>query len=235
MSLFMHSQRRHAGRKSLSLSRRGAWGQVVVAAMLITVLPSLILLWLWNSRLEGMAMPMGTVAGAAIASLLFILLGYALLIKYPVSIVRLRRYLSTLAAGGIPTEVTLTEDEDDLAAVQRHMERIVKLAEDRVHMLERRHTVELEAERQRVMVESMGAMCHHLGQPSAVLGMCLFRLNNQPPPEEIPEIIRDMDDSFESLSRLLEEFRNLAAYASEPYLASAVARPGKPEARIIKV
>jgi signal transduction histidine kinase len=231
----MHSQRRHIGRKSLSLSRRGAWGQVVVAAILITVLPALILAWLWTSQFAGVAMPMGAFAAAATASLLFILLGYALLVKYPVSIVRLRRYLSTLAAGGIPDEVTLTEEEDDLAAVQRHMERIVKLAEDRVHMLERRHAVELESERQRVMVESMGAMCHHIGQPSTVLGMCLFRLKNQPTPEEIPEIIRDMDESFESLSRLLEEFRNLAAYASEPYLASAVARPGKTEDRIIKV
>jgi hypothetical protein len=231
----MYSQRHHVGRKLLSLSRRGAWGQVVVAAMLITVLPSLVLVWLWNSRHVGVAMPMGVISGAAIACLLFILLGYALLIKYPVSIVRLRRYLNTLAAGGIPDEVTLTEEEDDLAAVQRHMERIVKLAEDRIFLLERRHAVELEAERQRVMVESMGAMCHHLGQPSSVMGMCLFCLKNKPQPEKIPEIIKDMEEAFEDISRLLEEFRNLASYASEPYLTSSSAQQGNPATRIIKV
>lgn len=202
---------------------------------MITVLPALILVWFWSGRGDGGVMPPGAVCGAAIAILIFILLGYALLIKYPVSIVRLRRYLSTLAAGGIPDAVTLTEEEDDLAAVQRHMERIVKLAEDRVYMLERRHAVELEAERQRVMVESMGAMCHHLGQPSTVLGMCLFRLKNQPRPEDIPEILKDMEDAFESMIQLLEEFRNLAAYASEPYLASFSPQTGKPDTRIIKV
>jgi signal transduction histidine kinase len=208
---------------------------VVVAAMLITVLPALILVWIWNGCLDSAAVPPGTVWIAAVGSLLFIVLGYALLMKYPVSVVRLRRYLNTLAAGGIPDEVTLTEEEDDLAAVQRHMERIVKLAEDRIFLLERRHAVELEAERQRVMVESMGAMCHHLGQPSSVMGMCLFCLKNKPQPEKIPEIIKDMEEAFEDISRLLEEFRNLASYASEPYLTSSSAQQGNPATRIIKV
>lgn len=235
MSTSTHRTSLCSRRKSLSLSRRGAWGQTVVAAMLITVLPAMILVWIWNGRLDGAAVPPGTVWSAAIASLLFIVLGYAILIKYPVSVVRLRRYLSTLADGGIPAEVSLTEEEDDLAALQRHMERIVKLAEDRIYMLERRHAVDLEAERQRVMIESMGAMCHHLGQPSTVLGLCLFRLKNNPTPEESPEIMKDMEEAFEDMSRLLEEFRNLASYASEPYLTSSSAQQGNPATRIIKI
>ncbi len=222
-------------RKSLSLSRRGAWGQVAVAALLITVLPTLILAWIWKGHLDGATLPPEAVWGAGVVVLLVILLGYTLLLKYPVSIVRLRRYLSTLADGGIPDEVTLTEDEDDLAAVQRHMERLVKLAEDRIHMLERRHAVELEAERQRVMVESMGAMCHHLGQPATVLGMCLFRLKKSPTPQETLEIVRDTEVAIETMTRLLEEFRTLARYASEPYLSSSPSQQGKPETRIIKV
>jgi hypothetical protein len=102
-------------------------------------------------------------------------------------------------------------------------------------MLERRHAVDLEAERQRVMIESMGAMCHHLGQPSTILGMCIFRLKNQPHPEEIPEIMKDMEEAFEDMSRLLEDFRNLASYASEPYLTSSSAQQGNPATRIIKI
>ncbi|MEI6564026.1 MAG: hypothetical protein WCO42_06955 [bacterium] len=108
------------------------------------------------------------------------LLGYTLLLKYPVSIVRLRRYLSTLADGGIPDVVTLPEDEDDLAAVQRHMERLVKL-------------------------------------------------------QETLEILKDTEEAFEAMIRLLEELRTLTRYASEPYLPSSPLRQGKPETRIIKV
>lgn len=222
-------------RKTLSLRCRGAWGQVLVSATLITLLPLLILAWAWKCHLDGATLPpevswcIAAVLGMIIAS------GYILLLKYPVSIVRLRHYLSTLAHGGIPDQVILTEDEDDLAAVQRHMERIVKLAEDRIHMLECRHAVELEAERQRVMVESMGAMCHHLGQPATILGMCLFRLKNNPTPQETLEILKDTEEAFETLIRLMEELRTLTRYASEPYLPSSHPQPGKPETRIIKV
>jgi signal transduction histidine kinase len=203
--------------------------------MLITILPALILAWIWKGHLDGTELPPVAVWSAAGVVLLVIVLGYALLLKYPVSIVRLRRYLSTLADGGIPDKVNLPEDEDDLAAVQRHMERIVKLAEDRIHMMERRHAVALEAERQRVMVESMGAMCHHLGQPATVLGMCLFRLKNNPTPQETLEILKDTEEAFETITRLLEEFRTLARYASEPYLSSSPTPQGNPESRIIKV
>jgi hypothetical protein len=67
------------------------------------------------------------------------------------------------------------------------------------------------------------------------MGMCLFCLKNKPQPEKIPEIIKDMEEAFEDISRLLEEFRNLACYASEPYLTSSSAQQGNPATRIIKV
>ncbi len=222
-------------RKSLSLSRRGAWGQVMVASTLITILPALMLAWMWKSHLDG-----GTLSPLALWSIGFVLvfvigLGYTLLFKYPVSIVRLRFYLSTIANGGVPDQIILSEDEDDLAAVQHYMERIVKMAEDRIQMIEKRHEVELEAERQRVMVESIGAMCHHVGQPATVMSMCLYRLKNNPPPQDVAVILAECETAFDSMADILDHLRDTARYSSEPYLLQPQKTTGKTLARIIKV
>lgn len=166
---------------------------------------------------------------------LVITLGYALLFKYPVSIVRLRRYLGAIAGGGIPEQVTLPEDEDDLAAVQHYMERIVSMAEDRIAMIEKRHEVELQAERQRVMIESLGAMCHHVGQPATVISMCLYRLKHNPSPREVPEILAEFEAAFDSMTQILDQLRETSRYTSEPYLESLSGTAEKPGARIIKV
>jgi len=204
--------------KSLSLSRRGAWGQVAIAAILITILPALILFWGWITHTKGSTVPPETVwvGGGCLVGV--ILLGYALLLKYPVSIVRLRQYLSILAGGGIPELVTMSNDEDDLVAVQGYLERIVKMAEDRIQMLQKHHDVELSEERQRVMVESIGAMCHHLGQPASALSMCLYRLNNNPAPEEVPVLLMQCEEAFNAMSEILDKLRGIARYCSEPYL-----------------
>lgn len=224
-------------RKELSLSRRGAWGQVTIASTLITLLPVLILAWLWKCHVAGDTLPPAAVWSASVGGVIVVVLGYTLLLKYPVSIVRLRSYLSTLANGGIPELVSLPEDEDDLAAVQRYMGRIVNMAEDRVRMLQAEYEVELEAERQRVMVESIGAMCHHLGQPATVMSMCLYRLKNNPGPGEVPAILAECDSAFNAMTEILDKLRATAHYCSESYLhpASGPSGDAEPtEERIIK-
>jgi hypothetical protein len=205
--------------KSLSLSRRGAWGQVAVAGLLITVLPGLTLLWLWNVHLRNVHYPDSTfwAVGGGIATV--ILLGYALLVKYPVSIVRLRHYLQVLAGGGIPELVNIAKDEDDLAAVQGYLEQIIKMAEDRIQMLKKQHELQLDAERHRVMCESIGTMCHHLGQPASTLSMGLYRLKNSPEPVEIPTIVAECEDSFNAMSETLDKLRAISHYCTEAYLS----------------
>jgi signal transduction histidine kinase len=223
--------------KALSLSRRGAWGQVLIASILITILPSLILFWDWTSHSKGITVPSETIWVGGGCLIGVILLGYVLLLKYPVSIVRLRKYLSILAGGGIPDAVNISKDEDDLVAVQGYLECIVKMAEDRILMLQKHHDVELENERQRVMVESIGAMCHHLGQPASAMSICLYSLKNNPTPEEVPVLLNQCEDAFNAMSEILDKLRRIAHYCSEPYLAPPLGDTDNPEtldSRIIK-
>jgi hypothetical protein len=223
--------------KSLSLSRRGAWGQVAVAGLLITVLPALTLLWLGNIHIRGVTLHPSTFWAAGGGMFTVITLGYALLVKYPVSIVRLRHYLQILAGGGIPELVNIAKDEDDLVAVQDYLEQIIKMAEDRIQMLKKQHDLELDAERHRVMCESIGTMCHHLGQPASTLSMGLYRLKNSPEAAEVPKILAECEESFNSMSEILDKLRAISHYCTEAYLTNKQeptdSQTSAPDTRII--
>ena len=227
----------HVNGKNLSLTRRGAWGQVTIASLLITVLPSMILIWLWECHRNGIVLPPETIWGAYAGGLLVVMLGYSLLLKYPVSIVRLRSYLSSLVEGKIPALVCLSKDEDDLAAVQGYLEGIVKMAEDRIRMLKSQYENKLAAERQRVMVESIGAMCHHLGQPATVISMCVYRLRHNPSPGEVPMLLSECETALNDMSETLDKLRGLECYGSESYLHLSAEQAGtapEKEDRILK-
>jgi len=220
---------------SLSLSQRGTWGHIIVALILITILPLLITGWLWKSQLDGIGLPHALIAAAATIVTLLVFSGYGLLIKYPVSITRLRRYLQTLSAGDLPDQVSLTQNEDDIAAVQRHLEKVIALAEERIRLLEHKHQADLGLEKQRVMVESIGAMCHHLGQPATVMSLCLYRLKHNPAAADIPEIMREIEEAFDSMTAILDQLRDIPSYASEPYLSSSPQNPNESMTRILKL
>lgn len=219
----------------LSLSRRGAWGHIIVALILITVLPLLTAGWLWWNRLDGQIVTPSQIALEAVIMLILTALGYGLLIKYPVSITRLRRYLQTLSDGKLPGHIALTDDEDDLAAVQRYLEKLVSLAEERIRLLEIKHQAELDSERHRVMVESIGAMCHHLGQPATVMSLCLYRLKNNPDPRDLPAILTELEASFDAMTAILDQLRAVPAYRSEPYLPPPADEPAQDGDRILTV
>lgn len=207
-----------ASRPQLALAGRGAWGQVAVAATLITILPSLILLWAWVSG-EAPRSP-GSMALAFGSSLFFILLGYALLLKYPASITHLRRYLKCLAQDQLPAHVDLPHDEDDLNAIRQYLETIVKHAEERIRLLEDKHEADLAAERHRIMTESVGALCHHVGQPAAALGITLHLMQQATPSPALAALVAESQRALEELSSILDRLRDLTHYRTEPYLAS---------------
>jgi len=93
----------------------------------------------------------------------------------------------------------------------------------------------LEAERQRVMFESIGAACHHLGQPATVLSAYLQLMKDQ---EKDPKLLRMVDASLESvqaISDVLMRLRNVNAYRTEPYLPSSELDPDRPDERILAI
>ena len=79
---------------------------------------------------------------------------------------------------------------------------------------------EKEAERRRVMLESLGAACHHLGQPATVLlanlGIIQKRLDGAE--DLVVELVKTSIDAAESLGSILHKLNTVNEYKTTQYL-----------------
>jgi len=100
----------------------------------------------------------------------------------------------------------------------------------------RANEAEQQADRQRVMVESLGAACHHLGQPATVLLTSLellsrIRLTDKPLADEL---LASSLEAAESLRKLLHSLNDITEYRTTPYIEGH-SNSGLPESRILDV
>ena len=79
---------------------------------------------------------------------------------------------------------------------------------------------EKEAERRRVMLESLGAACHHLGQPATVLlanlGIIQKRLDGAD--DLVRELVKTSIEAAESLGAILHKLNTVNEYKTTQYL-----------------
>ena len=93
----------------------------------------------------------------------------------------------------------------------------------------------LDAERQRVMFESIGAACHHLGQPATVLSAYLQLMQLQEKDPELLEMVNSSLESVRAITDVLDRLRNVNAYRTEPYLSASEICPERSEERILAI
>jgi len=100
----------------------------------------------------------------------------------------------------------------------------------------RAEMAEREAERHRVMLESLGAACHHLGQPATVLlanlGMIQRKWNIDD--EKIRELIQNTIEAAETLGQILHKLNTVNEYRTTKYLDRPDGSDG-PENRILQI
>ncbi|MFO7870734.1 MAG: PAS domain S-box protein [Kiritimatiellia bacterium] len=84
----------------------------------------------------------------------------------------------------------------------------------------RAETATREAERQRVMLESVGAACHHLGQPATVLLANLGIIERQlaGSDETVRELVKASIQAAENLGKILHKLNNVNEYKTTAYL-----------------
>jgi PAS domain S-box-containing protein len=79
-----------------------------------------------------------------------------------------------------------------------------------------------ETERQRVMLESLGAACHHLGQPATMLmanlGIIKARLDT--PDKLIPDLVENSLDAVTRLGEVLHKLNEVNEYRTTRYVGS---------------
>ena len=221
-------------RDSLSLSSRGARFHFLAAVTLISILPTLTVVYLVRSGFIGSAIDWRVLVPLGIAILLLTGLGFAILSKYPASIIRLRHLAESLSKGDLPLRIDLAPDEDDLIAIEHSFHEVIRQSKERIRTLEMQTEALLVAERQRVAIESLGAACHHLGQPAATITMALHMLRRANTSPEMIPLIDQCQEAAQSMAEILDKLRHIAQYRTEPYLISPESGHSEQTGNILK-
>ncbi len=100
----------------------------------------------------------------------------------------------------------------------------------------RAEMAEREAERHRVMLESLGAACHHLGQPATVLlaNLGIIQKKWNIDDEKIKELIQNTIEAAETLGQILHKLNTVNEYRTTKYLDRPDGADG-PENRILEI
>ncbi len=93
-----------------------------------------------------------------------------------------------------------------------------------------------QAERQRVMLESLGAACHHLGQPATVLlaNLGIMDVMLSQDDKALREVLRSSLESAEALSEILHKLNGVHQYRTTQYLEDEDGEEFK-ESRILEI
>jgi PAS domain S-box-containing protein len=101
----------------------------------------------------------------------------------------------------------------------------------------RAQEAEREAERQRVMIESLGAACHHLGQPATILlanlGVMQEKVDKSDP--TVRELVQMSTEAAEALGAILHKLNEVSEYKTTQYLSGREGDLGEPESRILDI
>lgn len=101
------------------------------------------------------------------------------------------------------------------------LNRAVTKAVERVRMqatIAQQQDALIDAERQRVMLESLATVCHHIGQPITVINMCLDVMRAQETSPAMETMFASCAEAVETVNELLRELQAVREYRTEPYL-----------------
>ena len=204
--------------RRISISTTGARAQFAVALALISVIPLLVVNYLCLTGWLGIEATVDQLYPLMLMVLPFMALGYWMLVKYPIDVLRLRNYLESLAHGTSPMRIKLVTDEDDLAAIEALMREVVRQTETRIRTIQVQTNALLDAERERVMIQSLGTACHHLGQPVTVISAYLEMTRRLKLPLDAQKMLKECQTATGSVASILERLQRLTVYRTEPYL-----------------
>jgi CheY-like chemotaxis protein len=219
----------------VSLAKTGAGTQFLIAALLISVLPTITIVYILFAPHLNFYMSENATKWALSMILLLVIAGYMLLAKYPISIMRLRNYLALLAKGDFTQQIELGQDEDDLKTISNYISSIVKQTQDRIRTIEAQTETLIETETRRVMIESLGAACHHIGQPATVINTYLSMMRRRETRPEMQAMIDECQKASDDLANILEKLMNVTKYQAESYLPTDDSSPTRSDETILKI
>jgi len=219
----------------VSLAQTGAGTQFLMAALLISVLPTLALVYILFAPNFSLTLSETATHWVLVMILMLVAAGYMLLAKYPLSIMRLRNYLSLMAKGDFSKEIELGKDEDDLEAISGYISSIVRQTQDRIQKIEEQTKNLIDAESRKVMIESLGAACHHIGQPATVINTYLSMMRRRETQPEMLAMISECQKASDALAAVLEKLNGVIQYQTEAYRPAGDGPTTRSDDRILKI
>ncbi len=219
--------------KTLSIKSQRSRAYLEAALALTTVIPLLsfcvIMISLFTDLLPDSIWLRAGVAGAgSLAGLA----GYLMLRVYPANLERVREYLSRIASQDLPERAVLLPVEQDFSDIEFYLnevigglqKHIVRLDEELARSKRMLETIKKQseeivaAERQRVMLESLGAACHHIGQPMTVLSLYLSRMRDTHEGDQEDKELKACLGAVDSISVILRKLTRVSEYRTVPYV-----------------
>lgn len=219
--------------ESLSIRSQRSRAYLGVALAMVSVIPMLSLGLMFASLFTDLLPDSNLMrAGVAAAGTLGGVAGYLMLQVYPANMERLRDYLARMAADDLPEHVQMCAGEQDARAIEVYMNKLIGSMQTKINRLDQelererqmRDTIRkqseeiMEAERQRVLIESLGAACHHIGQPMTVLSLYLTRMLDTREGADDKDL-KVCTDAVEAITLILRNLRQVSTYRTVPYIS----------------
>ncbi|MGE4490466.1 MAG: hypothetical protein AB7E95_13070 [Kiritimatiellales bacterium] len=221
----------------IALKEETARNQVKIALALVAVIPALSLFYigmLVGSNASYLTFP--TVVLVILSTVLVATPGFLILRKYPDNILKLKQYITDIARGTLPDKIQLvnTNSSDDIKYIEDSFNTVLEEMRHRIQsaedQLKREHTLRetiqqqqqtlLEAERHRAMIQTLGAACHHIGQPATVLQMRMDLLRNLATNKEEKEDIEGCVEAVQQITEILHQLQRVSEFRTVPYAQS---------------
>ncbi len=226
--------RKAPGWNSRSIVSRGTREQFAVVVALMSVLPILAFAYLLGDAIVSRSLDRETLYFMVPSVVALMGLGIVLLARHTLEVVRLRQYLETMSKGELP-RIRLTEASADFEAINRCLGAVIKQSDDKVKVIEEQSRALLQVEQQKVMEETVGAACHHLGQPATVIRVYLDLMKKAEMSPEMQGMIQECQAAAEEVANVLYRLQGVGAYQTEPYLISGGEGSAQADGRILKI
>jgi len=230
-----------------ALSTQRSRRQITIATSLLTAIPVLSIAFLTLINFSDYDYSLTTQIAVTAFGICLGVTGYTILRQFPRNLERLTETLQQVAEGRLPDHVDLFKSAGDISDIEGYLNQVVGDLRDKIHRLERAledaETMQriiaqqnddlVEAERTRVMIESLGAACHHIGQPATVLQMTLSLLREELTGNDHQSMLKSCEEAAEQIAEVLGRLRKLSDYRTVPY--RPLQRDDGPGGRILDI
>jgi len=231
-----------------SIISRNSKYQIDIAIVLVGIIPILVTVFL--TYLNPGDLSELIQAFIVATTILLALSGIIILHKYPKNLLKLRNYLESMAEGKLPEQIDFDHCEDDIIEIEKFLNAIVEDMKVRVEQLEAQLTIEkvlnqnmskqtenvVKETQSKVMFESIGAVCHHIGQPATVLNTYLYSLLKEK--DLAPRVRAQLEECSRATNKIADillQIQTLDGYKTVIYRTKELEEQGTRDDNILDI